>query len=490
MKYIGIDLGSTNTKVTVYHTSMSLAGVQSCPVSYARTGKWVEFDAKVYAEDLCALLAELVSRKVILPGENCRLALTGQAETLVVLGADGEPICPAISWMDERSEEECRILSEQFDYDTCYLRTGQAAVLPTWPATKVLWLKRNRPEIFSSAKYFLMLKDYIVYYLTGRLMADMSIATFSFFFDIYRKSYWREMLEACAISEDRLAPLVEPCTDAGNLREELCLATGLGRECVVNIGTLDHFAGMIGTGNLRPGDMSLSTGTVMALATMARNPVNKNSGIAMHYGFLPDTYVMLPVAESGGACLEWLKNTCMGDISYEEMNRVLAERTLPGEVLCLPYLIGTNAPEFDVAACGGFLGLRANHDIFDMAYAVMEGVAFLLRKNTEAIREAGTMPRRIIATGGGAKSELWCRLYADATGIPVVIPREKEAACLGAAIIAAVADGRYASFEDACEVCVSMAKSFEPVSSPALERKYRQFRMLYEACLEIMKADC
>ena len=482
--YIGIDLGSTNIKAAVYDQAMQLVDRRSKPVVYIRDNGFVEFDAEKYYADLLALVGEMIRDNGIT--HVAQLAFTGQAESLVCAAEDGSTLMNAISWMDERSVEECALLEQQFPGDLCERITGQQAVLPTWPATKILWLKRNRPEIYENTATFFLLKDYICWRLTGVKAADMSIATFSFWFDIYDKCFWKEMLEAIGITEDRLAPLVEPCSVLGGLTAEAAAAMGLSTETKVNTGTLDHFAGMIGTGNTAVGGMTLSTGTVMALTAMAEEPAPRDSGIAMHYGFLPDTHVMLPVAESGGVSLEWFHRTCMGAVSYDEMNRVLLERE-PNSLLFLPYLVGTNAPEFEKEATGVFWGLRQEHDVYDMACAVMEGVSHMLRKNCDHIRAKGTEIKHIIATGGGAKSPVWCQLQADITGLPVVIPAEKEAACLGAAMIAAVADGRYESFEAAAADCVSMSGRYEPRGLEIYEKKHRQFCALYDAAVAVAK---
>ena len=278
--------------------------------------------------------------------------------------------------------------------------------------------------------------------------------------------------------------LVEPCTVAGTLLPELAEKLGVNADAKVNVGTLDHFAGMVGTGNIQPGGITLSTGTVMALATMCAKPAPKSCGIAMHYGFLPDTHVMLPVAESGGVSLEWFRRSCIGETSYDEMNAELAKRE-PNELLFLPYLVGTNSPEFDTQANGVFWGLRQEHDAIDMAGAVMEGVSFVLRKNCDYIAKNGLAPTAIIATGGGAKSPIWCQLQADITGLPVRIPKEKEAACLGAAMIAAVSDGRFADFAEAAGFCVEMLHQYDPNPTDRTERKYRRFCALYDAALKL-----
>jgi xylulokinase len=474
--YIGIDLGSTNIKAALYDSDFQLVSRLSKPVEYFRENGVVEFDAKAYCDDLVELL-RLLTKDVSVR----QIAFTGQAESLVVVGKDGKPMMNAISWMDERSTEQCKVLEKQFPPEIVRSVTGQQAVLPTWPATKILWLKENRPEIYEGAESFMLLKDYVVYYLTGRKIADMSIATFSLYFDIYRKCYWRQMLEAIGIDESRLPPLAEPCSVAGTLLPEL----GLG-EVEVNIGTLDHFAGMIGTGNCTPGGITLSTGTVMALSVMAET-VNKESEIAVHYGFLPDTYVLLPVAESGGVSLEWFRRTCMEGVDYGKLNEVLESRDGKDELLFLPYLVGVSAPEFDADATGVFWGLRQEHDKFHMARAVMEGVAFMLRKNCEALNRSGTTCKAIMATGGGAKSPTWCQMQADITGLAVNVPKEQEAACLGAAMIAGVSDGRFAGYAEAAEHCVSMAACYTPQPTEFLEKKYRKFCALYKAALEIAR---
>ena len=174
----------------------------------------------------------------------------------------------------------------------------------------------------------------------------------------------------------------------------------------------------------------------------------------------------------------------MPETGYDEMNRVLLVRGGENPLIFLPYLVGTNAPEFDADAAGMFWGLRQEHDVFDMAHAVMEGVAFMLRKNCDAIAAKGTKPDHIIATGGGAKSPVWCQLQADITGLPVIVPREKEAACLGAAIVAAVSDGQYADYAQAAAHCVAMVTRYEPHPSAFLETKYRRFALLYQAGIQ------
>ncbi|MBR5157653.1 MAG: hypothetical protein IKW59_07805 [Clostridia bacterium] len=479
--YLGIDLGSTNIKAALYDADMNLKDRRSIPVSYARENGFVEFDAKAYTEDLISLLAAMLKENKV--DSVNEMAFTGQAESLVVVDKAGKPLMNAISWMDERSKDECAELEKLFTQAECESVTGQQAVLPTWPATKILWLKKHRPDVFENAQTYMLLKDYVVFYLTGNMLSDMSIATFSFYFDIYKKCYWKKMLDAIGIDEDKLPPLAEPCSVAGNLKKNISEMLGLKAPAKVNAGTLDHFAGMIGTGNIEEGKITLSTGTVMAMATFSKKDASDIRGIAMHYGFIPDTHIMLPVAESGGVSLEWFKTSCMPNVRFKEIDEKIKERKR-NKILFLPYLVGANSPEFDSRATGVFWGLRGEHDAFDMAYAVMEGVAFLLKKNCKYIEKNGSEIKSIIATGGGAKSDVWCQLQADITNLPIMIPKEKEAACLGAAIIAAVSDGKIESFKKTAEL-IEFEKTFIPSENSELNKKYEKFNKLYEFSCEL-----
>ncbi len=471
--YIGIDLGSTNLKAALYGDDLQMLSQRSCPVNYIRKDNWIEFDLAPYFQDLLMLLRALLEE---CPGKSVeQIAFTGQAETLVCLDRDGKLLCNAISWMDERSQQECQTLAAQFPPEVCYRVTGQQAVVPTWPATKILWLKNNQPEIFSNVDTYILLKDYMVYLLTGKKCGDMSIATFSFYFDIYNKCYWKEMLNAISVSESQLPPLVEPNTVVGELLPEIANALGIENSVLVNTGTLDHFAGMIGTGNTKPGMMTLSIGTTMVLATVAQDIPASDCGIAMHYGFQPDTYVMLCVMESGGNCLEWFRRTCLGGVDYDTLNKEVEACDTGKSLLFLPYITGVNPPEFDSRATGVFYGIRQEHTQYQMARAVMEGVCFALRKNCEHIRNNGTVVHSIIATGGGAKSAVWCQMLADITDVPVVIPKVTEAGCFGAAMVAA---GEADNYAHGCE------KRYEPQGDPLLEKKYKKFCKLYTTVMD------
>jgi len=480
MGFLSIDLGTTNIKVAAYGDNLKELSAENCAVNYNRKGKQVEFDAEKYF----ALVTETMKRCCrgafsSTPYPLRQVILTGQAESLVVLGGDMQPLRPAISWMDMRSGEECTHLEQEFSSEITYPITGQPAIIPTWPITKILWLKKNEPGLFEKIGHFLLIKDFIQYRLTGVLAGEYSIYNFSHYFNIIEKKYWQEILDFCGVSHSRLPALVEPCTVLGKISREIARNLDINQDAVVNVGTLDHFAGMVGTGNIREGVVSESTGTVMSIAALLSQPLFSPGRIPCHYGPFKDSYVILPVVESGGVCLEWLRDHFLPDLSFDQINQELSKRELPNDLLFLPYLTGVNAPDFNVNAKGVFYGIRLDHDQMDFAAAVMEGLAHILKKNMAQMEKAGIPVEYIISTGGGARSDVWSRIKAGVTGREVQVPANPEAACLGSAIIGAVSEGLFASYDEAVSACVQMEKSFQPADTASFSEKHCLFNLLY-----------
>ena len=482
MSFISIDLGTTNIKVAAYDDQLNELAIESDGVEYFRSGDMVEFDAKEYFSQIKETISRCCKQAFLkAPYPVDQIILTGQAESLIIVDRDMQPLRNGISWLDMRSKKECLIIKDNFSSETCYQTTGQPEVIPTWPITKILWIRENEPEIFSKVHKYLLLKDYIQFRLSGKLFGEYSIYNFSHYFDITKKAYWGEILDFCGVSDSQVPQLVEPCTVIGNITDEISKELNLPATTKVNVGTLDHFSGMIGTGNIREGIISESTGTVLSIATMVEKPVFSQDRVACHYGPFKDSYVLLPVCESGGVCLEWFKNQFMKDITYQTINDELQKRPLPNELIFLPYITGANAPEFSSSARGVFYGIQLKHDKFDFAYAVMEGISHSLKINIDHIEKAGYQVGRIISTGGGAKSDLWSQMKANISGYEVAIPQNEEAACLGAAIIGAVSAGKFKSYDEAIEKCVSIKKRFRPENREPYQKKNQLFRDLYNA---------
>lgn len=482
MGIIAIDLGTTNIKVASYTDEAQPIHLFSEKVIYQSENNMVTFDPEKYFDVICKLLRQCFCAS--LPEINqsrLEIVLTGQAESLVLLGADDRPIMSGISWLDFRSLLQCEELEQEFPPSVSYPITGQPKLIPTWPVTKLLWLRQNDSTCFNKIHRILLLKDYIIFCLTGEAVGEYSIYPFSHYFDLTHKTYWHDILSYTGIKESQLPSLATPCSIAGTLLPSVSQELSLPPETIVNVGTLDHFAGMIGTGNIRQGSVNESAGTVSSIATFAKDIPSADAGIPFYCGPFKDSYIYLPVCESGGISLDWFKDNILGGLSYHDLACGIKTCAMDDLPIFLPYITGINPPDYHTGTSGVFYGLHVNHTRFHMAAAVMTGVACLLKKNILYF-EANHIPvNRIISTGGGTHSPFWCQLKADITGKPLVVPENPEACCLGSAMIASVNKGAYADFESAAKSCVSIKSVYTPTNHPLYEDIYSRYTHVYNS---------
>lgn len=482
MNIIAIDLGTTNIKVISFDQFLNQLHCVSEPVDYYRSGDFIEFDPISYFSKIFSMICTASAEGKLKNGQDSsQIILTGQAESLVSLNKNFQPSRPGISWMDMRSQKECDELKYQFSQDLCYHTTGQPELIPTWPITKILWIKHHEPDVFRHTAYYLLIKDYITYMLCGKLAGDQSVYSFSHYFNIIEKTFWKEILDYCGIHPEQLPPVFPSGTIVGTLLSKYVnTKIGLTSSTKINIGTLDHFAGMIGTGSISPGQISESAGTVLSIATLSQHPVLDSGNIPNYCGPFPNSYVLLPVCESGGFSMEWYKKQFLSDISYSALNEVMSQRDPATVPVFLPYLTGVNSPEYDKQDSGVFFGIKAYHDRFDLVLSIMQGVACLLRKNLDYLTASGVKINRIISTGGGSKSPIWTQLKADITGYPIDVPENSEAPCLGAAIMASISEGYFPNYQTAITASVHIKKTYLPSNQPKRQQHYELFTKVYE----------
>ncbi len=489
-KYIiSLDLGTTNVKVALYNSKLEEINVTSLKVTYSNKGDFVEFDPENYW-DLCReSIKKSIKNSAIDPKTIASISITGQAESLILLDTNYRPLRMAISWLDERSKEECEILSSRFQREDGYKITGLPEMITTVPITKILWIKRNEPEIFDRAHKFLLIKDFIIFKLTHSFISEYSTYSFSYYFDIVKKKYWEEILDFVNVKKEQLPELLEPGETAARVSTEIADEFNFARNTEVNTGALDHFAGMIGVGNIKEGILSETTGTVLALAMLTKVPYINEYSQPCHCSALKNRYVLLPVCESGGISLEWFRDNFYGNMDYDLLNKEIEK--FPGsenDLIFLPYITGANAPEFNSNARGVFYGIRSKHKKADFARSVMEGITFLLRKNVEYLERMGMSVENIISLGGGSKSALWNQMKADITGKDIIIPANKEATSFGAAILSAVKSGFYKSIEEAVDKLIAVKETYRPKEGKFYDKNYNTFIYLYDSLTPVFNS--
>jgi len=270
---IGLDVGTTAVKAGVFRVDGSLAGLAAREYDLLTPGPdLVELPAETYWDACVSAVREAIDRSGVPAAAIRGMAISSQGETLIPVSRDGAALRNAIVWLDNRSAVQARRLDELFDRREIYRVTGQTEIVPTWPATKILWLRDNEPEVFAAAAKFLLLEDYLLGKLTGEFVEEHSLASSTTYFDIQRLDWWAPMLEAIGIDEDRLPRLLAPGERVGQLTPDAAQALGLHTEVVVSAGALDQLAGAVGAGNVTPGQVTETTGAALAICATVSKP--------------------------------------------------------------------------------------------------------------------------------------------------------------------------------------------------------------------------
>lgn len=449
MLVYAVDLGTTNTKVVLFDERLRRLASASAPARLERSGDRVELSPALLLDDVIDLVGRCASAAadagVDVGAHAAVLALTGQAESLVLVDDAGADVRPAMSWLDDRAAVEAIELAERFDAAEAFAVTGEPASSSTWPAAKLRWLARHEPYALERASQVLMLKDDLTRRLTGAALGERTTRGFTYLYDVRAGEPWAPMLDAVGIGAASLPPVVPAGTEAGAVLGSVAASLPPAASWRVNVGALDHFCAMVGTGSYAPGVVSESAGTVLSLSMLADDfTFDAERRISFHAGLAPGDVVLFAGVDGGGISLEWLRSAALGGIGFDELEQRLRARGDRSAPVFLPYLTGVNPPDLLPHARGAFVGLDLGHDGIDLAYAVQEGVAHILRRNVDTFAGA----REIVSTGGGSASAHWSQLKADACGLDVLVPAEAEATCRGAALLALVAAGELASIAD------------------------------------------
>ncbi|NPV54798.1 MAG: FGGY-family carbohydrate kinase [Firmicutes bacterium] len=504
MDYIlSVDLGTTALKIALFDrdgNTMSLSTQEYQLLT--PTTLSVELGVETYWNAFKEGIREVLTKAAIPPKDIRTLGLSAQGETLIVIGRDGKPLRNAIVWLDNRAQEEADILAREFGHEACYKRTGQVKFVPTWPASKILWIKRNEPEVFERTYKYLLIEDYFIYRLTGQFVAEGSLLCSTTYWDIISKQWWPEMLEFLSISPDQLPQIRESGEVVGTIIPGVALELGLSPDTIVATGALDQAAGAIGVGNIKSGIFSENTGAALAICMTVDKPTFDPLGrMPCHYHGIPDTY-MMHTFTTGGMVLRWFRdNFCQPEMIVASSSNRDAYDLIGLEVnhvpagcdglIMLPHLAGAMAPESNPKAKGVFYGFTLHHTREHFARAIMEAIACIVKRNIDVIEELGNSVFEVRCLGGGSKSRIWNQIKADLTQRTVLTAKSSEAACLGAAILAGKAVGMYRNLEEACSNMITLGERFEPnvENAEVYSRVYKQYVRIYDSLINIFAGE-
>ncbi|WP_062229169.1 xylulokinase [Aureimonas frigidaquae] len=401
----------------------------------------------------------------------------GQMHGTVLVDADGQPARDTVPlWNDKRTLDYVTRFERQ-EKSANWLALTANPPTPAWPAFKLQWLRDHDPAAYARATTVMMPKDYVNLRLTGRRAMDWTDAACSFLVNSETRQWSRRVFERLGLDIAKMADIAMPTDILGTVTREAAALTGLAEGTPVLVGAADFPVAMLGSGVCRPGLASEVAGTSSIVTLLAHEPVLDPE--ISNVGTPEGNWGAFVLLEAGGDSARWARRTFHGDtLSYAQILDAAAQsRAGAGSLFFLPYLVGERLGAHRNSRAQ-FFGLGAGHGLDDMHRAVLEGVAFAVNRHLRVMERAtGTEPELLIASGGGAKADLWLKIKASVYQKPILIPEEAECGLVGCAILSAAAAGR-GSIEEAAGRLVRHSRRVDP--DPRWSDVYARMQPVYD----------
>ena len=489
---IAHDLGTSGTKaaLTDLQGRVLVTAERRYPVYYSANGG-AEQDPHEWWQAILETTHEMMAKAQVSPGQIAGLSMSAQMVGTLPVDKDGTPLRRVMIWLDSRAEAEGAYLRELTQLPFI---TGKA------PSAKVLWIKRNEPEIYAQTHKMLDCKDYLQFRMTGEYGTDYTLSTATTMFNPWEMGWWSDILAAMEIPLELLPPVMPSTQVVGKLTPKAAAELGLVEGIPVISGGGDMPCAVIGSGAISHGRVHLYLGTSAWVVAVSPEFNMEAEGIAPSVGCDPTSFMLGGEMDNAGGCLKWFNEQFFGveerqaaqarDISTFQIMDEMAATVPPGcdGLLFLPWVWGERAPVDDDNVRGGFAHLGLNHTKAHMVRAILEGIGHHLRWIFEAVEKAGIPVTQANVIGGGATSTFWLQLLADVTGVRLLqVEGPLDACARGAAMTAAVGLGYYKDFQEVEQVIRLTGAEFTP--NPELREVYDQayanFRYLYQPLSDI-----
>ncbi|CAM4480367.1 gluconokinase [Paenibacillus endophyticus] len=428
---IAIDIGTTSTKTLAVDLNGRILGSHSIeyPLHTPIQGH-AEQDPDVICEAVMDSVGHVT--KKVADAIKC-VSFSSANHSLILLDANGVPLTPSITWADLRSAAQAERLIKDGSGLSIYSRTG-TPIHPMSPLVKLVWMREARPDLFESAHYFVGIKEYVLNKLFGILLMDHSIASATGLLNLATLSWDEEALMVAGIREDQLPRLVPSTERMVGLKKQAADRMGLAADTPFIVGAQDGVLANLGIGAVEEGVLAVTIGTSGAVRTTVKQPAFDAQGKLFCYALTDDHWIVGGPSNNGAIVARWIADRLYPGKSIDEV-LPLAAAVPPGSngLLFLPLLSGERAPFWDAEAKGVMFGLTLAHKEADMLRAALEGVLFQITAIVSLMKQAGQRTSEVRASGGFARSILWCQMLADMLGVPVRVPESVESSGLGAA---------------------------------------------------------
>ena len=496
MKIAGLDIGTTGCKLTVFDEQGQDLGKAYRDYPVRRQVSGHEIDISVVMDSVYAVIGKMVTQYPDIGG----IGITSFGETFVMTDAQGTPLHTAMLYTDPRGAEECAQLVETLGADRI-ARISGLAPHEMYSVCKIMWLKKHQPEVYQQARHIFLIGDYVAWHLTGVAQIDYSLATRSMAFDIGKLTWSEEILDAAGIDISLLSKPVPTGTVAGCVTKAAAEKTGLNPACRIVTVSHDQVAAAVGAGAFDGETAVDGAGTVECLTPIYDSlpdisVMSKGYFSVVPY-VIPGKYVAYAFSYTGGALIQWCVNTFAKAEQEKAKEQGVSVNTYleqqynkqePTGLLVLPHFAGAATPYMDTGSKGAILGLTAGTTLSEIYRACMEGVAYEMRLNYDALAASGIHFTKLHATGGGAKSKVWMQMKADILNLPILSLKTTDAGTVGSAMLTGVAVGVFRDLAEAAAVMVRQRETYlpDPKRHEQYMRIYERYRKVYQAVRPLM----
>ncbi|SEM42372.1 Ribulose kinase [Gemmobacter aquatilis] len=475
---IGLDCGTGGARALVADLQGRVLAMATVPydTQFPRTG-WATQDPADWWRASVLAVRQALAEAGVQPGDVRAICADGTSSTLVALGADLQPLAPAILWMDNRASPQARRI-EATGHPA--LRRSRGGVSAETMIPKILWIKDNDPALFDRTRWFVEMSDYIALRLSGEVTLGLN-QTINRWFHDPRRGGWPEDLFAQiglpGLAERFPTTMLPLGAPIGPLAPDAAAALGLGAQTLVVCGGTDAYVAMVGLNTLASGQTAFITGSSHLVLPMTDRDVEIEGVFGPHPDcVVPGLFVMEGGQVSSGSVIRWWHDQMSGGRDSYAAMMAAAEAVPLGAngLVALDFWQGNRNPHIDYDLQGAIWGLTLKHGTADITRALMESVCFGTRNILARLAEGGVAVETMTIAGGTVRSPFWLQMHADTANVPLIVPEVTEATAFGAAITAAVGAGAYAALPEAAAVMVRAARVIEPDAA-----RHRQYEDLF-----------
>lgn len=492
---VGIDIGTTGAKCGIFNASgyMHSSGYREYICTYPKPN-WVEQDAQMLVDKAFEATKEAIQKSEIDSRKVVAVSLSTQRTSSIFLDEQGIPL-KMISWQDNRTTEELTDIQEKMSAEEFYQITG-LPLNTTWILTKILWARKNMPEMMKKTHKVVQVQDFMLKSLgADDYYIDTPDAVLYGLWDTDKFQWSKRLLNLFNIDEALLPKVRRPGTKVGVLSERAEEKTGITAGTPIVVGAGDQNAAALGAGIVKPGLASVSIGTGGMSTVIIEKPFRDPTGNACITAHAVYGKWQFEGYQAGAAgVFRWFRDEIaafekdqFGDGVYEKLNEMIASTPVGAKGLVfLPYFASATAPKWDPSARGTLIGLTFAHDRACLARAFMEGITMEQKDILGTLDALGFKISLVRAMGGATKSSLWCQMQADMYKLPVETLVVADAALVGAAIAAGVGVGIFNSMEQGVEIMVKTDKIYYPnvENAQRYDEIYEIYQKAYKALHE------